>query len=742
MRRVTGTTYSSTIRACDYPGCDALFTPLTVRARYCQDHRGRNAARYAKSAGLWTPEFIAVDGEGVGRGKDHRYVLLGCGNSQREWPDGIRNICEIFEFLYGEFGEHPDASFVGFFLGYDFNMWLRLLPRERAARLLTVAGQNSRKHRQPRLAPHPVEYDGWQFDILGMKRFKLRPKVCDCRTATCKCEKPRWMYINDTGPFFQASLMSVIDPREWQEPIVTDAEYELLKVGKGKRDSADLDDDMRMYNQLENEILARLMGRLNVGFVKAGVKLTKRQWFGPGQAAQSWMHIDKKLARTTDAVERLPVGIREAAIATYYGGWFELAVHGFIPGITYEYDLNSAYPTIASRLPCLCGRWTHGKWSPKSSRLKAGHIRMVHARIRGKDKHLGPLMYRVEKLGGILRPQYTAGWYWQHEINAARKAGLIDDVTYLEWYEYEPCNHPAPLRGLTGLYEGRQRIGKDTAEGKAYKLLYNSVYGKLAQSLGEPIYANPIYASLITAGCRTMILEAIATHPDRSRAVAMVATDGVYFLSPHPSLPISDRLGDWSYGEKHNMTAFKPGVYWDDKAREAIRAGEAPRFKARGISARYFAASISRIDDEFKAWDPAGTFQPEWKDDNPVRNTWPHVKFKSGFTQISVLQALMWSDGAKSPAMQGIRYRKDAGRIMENKTLEQDANPMDKRIPHRLDYDGRVWRSSPWEGGAHWPESAPYEKRFGFDEEQAEWAGYVGPDGPVMMSFRKALGVG
>jgi hypothetical protein len=99
-----------------------------------------------------------------------------------------------------------------------------------------------------------------------------------------------------------------------------------------------------------------------------------------------------------------------------------------------------------------------------------------------------------------------------------------------------PCDHEPPLRHLEGLYQPRFGIGKDTPEGKAFKLVYNSVYGKFAQSVGEPVYGNPAYASLITRGCRTRILDAIATHPRRSAAVAMMATGGVYFLTPHPQI--------------------------------------------------------------------------------------------------------------------------------------------------------------------------------------------------------------
>jgi hypothetical protein len=546
------------------------------------------------------------------------------------------------------------------------------------------------------------------------------------------------MYINDAGPFFQASLVSVIDPAKWTEPIVTPEEFALIVKGKSSRGSAILDDDMRMYNRLENEIGTRLLTSLNQGLTSANIRLNKRQWFGPGQAAQTWMRLDRKLEVTTNATRGLVKPLRDALIATYYGGWFEIPVHGIVGGTTWEYDLNSAYPAIASRMPCTCGTWTRGRGSPRGHLSRewlaggpVGKLRLCHVSVSGKSPYLGPLPYRAAN-GSVYRPRHVKGWYWQHEIDAARKAGLISDVTYEEWWEYHPCSHRAPLRSLAGLYDARLRIGKDTPQGKAYKLVYNSVYGKLAQSLGDPVYANPVYASLITSGCRTMILDAIATHPDKAQAVAMIATDGVYFMSPNPVLDqrLSDKLGDWSREEKHDLTTFKPGVYWDNRSRELINAGKAPKFKARGINAQDFARSISTVDSLFDGWNT----------DRPDGIEWPTVLFTSRFSQTSVLQALQWTRGIKPEGKREGAYRRHAGAITGKRDLRQDSKPDIKRNPRSIRYDpvSGVWRTEPWDHKGY-PESTPYERRFGSDGETSAWDEYATPDGSVMMGFREAL---
>jgi hypothetical protein len=549
------------------------------------------------------------------------------------------------------------------------------------------------------------------------------------------------MYINDMGPFFQASLLSVIDPGKWIVPVVTPEEYATIMQGKNSRGSAALDDDMRRYNRLENDVGSRLLGELNSGFTSASIRLNKRQWFGPGQAAQAWMHIDNKLQVTTNAVRILPKQLRDNLSATYYGGWFEIPVHGIIPGITHEYDINSAYPVIASRLPCMCGTWVKGTgaYPPRLSHdwLTSGQsspLRVCRVSVRGESPYLGPLPYRG-KDGSVYRPRYVKGWYWQHEIDAATRAGLIADISYLDWYEYTPCDHRAPLRSLAGLYDARLKIGKDTPQGKAYKLVYNSVYGKLAQTIGHPMYGNAAYASLITSGCRTMILDAIATHPDKAQAVMMIATDGVYFSTCHPLLDIriSDNLGDWSHSPKHDLTLFKPGVYWDDHSRELINAGKAPRFKARGISAVDFARSISDVDALFDSWES----------DAAPDVIWPAVEFTSRFSQTSVLQAVMWTAGITDDTQRARRYNALAGAIDTGKVLRQDSRPDVKRDPYSLQYDATmgVWRTEPWDHRG-WPESTPYSHRFGSDGEMSQWDEYQTSDGSVMMGFREALYAG
>jgi len=654
-------------------------------------------------------QFTGVDGEGMTVNGQHRYVLFGVGDSQISDGNGLR-WSDCFQHLYSQ--HRSGTAFVGFFLGYDFTQMFRTLPEDKAWMLLTNEGRALRKHRIEGKQPHPVQYDGWHFDTLAMKRLRIRPKVCDCPVPTCGCTHKPWMYICDVGSFFQSSFLTVIDPKGWAEDtaVVTAEEYALIESGKKKRSTAVLDDDMRMYNRLENQVLAKVMHTLDVGFHGIGIHLPPSKWFGPGQAAQAWL-TNEKVPNRKMLEPVIPQWFLEAARMSYFGGWFEQFIHGIIPGESHEYDINSAYPSIIAKLPCLLhGKYTRGTGLPVT---KTGDLCLVYGNVWSpsmpdstRTQHIGAMLHRDSR-GRILRPMATEGWFWWDELQAAQRAGLVKRLDnkgkqqIRQWVNYEPCECPPPMASVAGLYQKRLDVGKTTPLGKAAKLVYNSDYGKFAQSIGEPIYGNPVYASRITSGCRTQLLDAITSHPNGKADVAMVATDAIYFLTPHPGLAVSDKLGEWDYKARYYLTLFKPGVYWDDDTRNRIADGRSPHFKARGFQAADFVNSLSRIDSEYR----------QWKDSSP--EGWPSVRFAPAFSMTTALQAL--------------RRRKweTAGAVIQDPpAIEQNSDPSAKRDGfYRDTYDGRtVYRSSPHvglrylNGGVEWVPSHPYEKRFGMED--------------------------
>lgn len=749
------------LRAC---ACGSQFDTTNLNRRKCKPECGRARSRASKDGArdrareLHELEFIGVDGEGINvwqdvwevdqdsgeqfplmeEGEDgeivpvrervHRYVLLSVGDKSLHRDGRPLTHDDIFTFLWEQFLANPNAVFVGFFLGYDFTNWLKSLPAHAARSLLTKEGIERRRPKGDgnKFDLWPVRDGGWryrdgvrvlsarwEFDLMAGKRLRLRPYVryedVPTRIVTHKDgtkeevkESRPWMYICDTGAFYQSSFLSAINPKDWTVPVVSQEEYDVIEEGKANRDVAELNDDMIRYNVLENEVLARLMTRLNEGFVADGIRLSKKQWFGPGQAAQAWMR-NIGIPTGEEIREVVPRWARDAARKTYYGGWFEIFNHGPVPGTSYAYDINSAYPAVIATLPCLLhGKWTKGTGKP--GRLPTGALRMVYATVAGNDDWVGAMPHRQPD-GSILRPRNTKGWYWWSEVKAAQRARIISRITIHESVTYEPCKCDPPAAQIRELYEGRLQSGKNTSAGKSKKLVYNSSYGKWAQSVGNPKFANPIYASLITSGCRTMILDAIATHPTKTASLLMVATDGIVFKEPHPNLDIHEtRLGAWDAEEYQNLSLFMPGLYWDDKTRQLIEEKKSPKLKSRGVAAKDLAKVINRVD---RAWG-----EMERGDPCPAINL--EIEWSMVTAKLAIVRG-KWST---------------CGRIIYGGERKLDGKPDAKRDPHfTLAWGG--YRSMPYER-ANEEETTYYDRAFGEEPEERDDVGeMVTPDGKI-----------
>lgn len=824
-------------------GCGNEFSTTNANRKRCAANCGRASGNQARHSRRLVNEitFVGVDGEGVDRPDgNHEYVMLSVGDKTL-WDNGSQlSLGSILSFLYECYTEQPDAAYVGFFLGYDFIQWQKLLPEREARLLLTDHGIAQRKSkRKSRANPFPdaVVWEGWEIDIMAGRRFKLRPHVHHrsdftglCRNRTCLLDmggqrgmdvpdivgdlvpgemewtipaddgleyngslaafweyfKPPtrtvgqgkvkgkaygWMYICDTGPFWQTSFLKVIDPGAWDgKPVCSDEEYQLVCKGKADRGNqaeygqTDYFEEMRQYNILENDILARVTTRLNEGFMndRIPIKIPKTDWYGPGRAAQLWMdqlhslcadtnakeynkYVARNNARTensrlerrnetgllnADVYMSMPSWFYDAAQSSYYGGWFEQFMHGHV-GDCWEYDINSAYPFIIASLPCLHTTGNHNgvyrRGNPGESYTSTEGLVLLHATVRGSSPYIGAMPYR-SKQGLISRPNETKGWYWLHEVEASKRAGLIDTVDIEEWVSYQPCDCRPPFDpdtiGISRLYQARLDFGKNTPQGKSAKLVYNSAYGKTAQSIGTPKYSNPVYASLITAGCRTLILEAIASHPLGASGVSMVATDGVYFTSRHPSLDLDKaRLGAWDETFKPGMTQLMPGVYWDDNTREAIGLGKNAKLKSRGVNAKDLTKQILHLDHMFAMSHQALARGEEY--------VWPEITFSVDFLL----------DSAKL-ALQRNKWN-TAGRVTHGSTRSISANPRTKRNPtaYRDDANGGITRTLPY---ARYAETAstPYKQSFGYVEDDgmgSVFEGRIGRDGDDGMQYWRDL---
>jgi DNA polymerase type B, organellar and viral len=493
--------------------------------------------------------FVGVDGEGGNVpepgalfGDSHEYLLLRAGDQVLETGDPL-GWEECLSFLAGL---HPAFTYVSYYFDYDVTMMLRRAPEPALRQLLAKGGFMQ----SARIGNYDVSY-------TPHKEFKVRHRR----------EGAKWVTISDMGPFFQCSFVKALT--DWN--IGTPEQRERIAADKARRSEFGAMTALeREYNREEVELFEQLAQEFaeacyTVGYIPA-------RWQGPGWLATAVMRAHD-VARSKDLPITSNKLLMKLANEAYYGGRFEITCVGPVPGPVFEYDINSAYPhAMASVLPCL----RHGTWIKQAGRPDAGTLGFGQVSFDHEEGvNLCHLPIRTKE-GGLTFPRQASGVYWSLELDAAERAGtrVISTGTWYVYQNGKTCTCE-PFAFVPELYAQRKRIGKN-GRGRILKLALNSLYGKMAQSIGMPAYSNPIYASLITANTRAMIIDAYRTDPG---SVVAIATDAVYSRTPL-ELDCGDGLGQWDRTVLDDgMFNVMPGMYYSGGRAGATRGVPLPSFQ-------------------------------------------------------------------------------------------------------------------------------------------------------------------
>lgn len=490
---------------------------------------------YQQSKSRFDREYLerpifAWDGEGVSRTTgEHDYVLFASSEGDRIVAEHGLHTRDILSTICDRAAECPKALNVIYGGGYDFNSWLIDVPKELVQSLVND------------------EYVNFaEFTLLWRAGRFMRIK----RGAQC-------VTVYDVVPFFQCSFVKACD--EYLGPKFVDRDN--IVASKAKRGTFSFDEITAIceYNDSELVNLVELVKELRYRLWKVDIKPS--QWYGPGAIAAAL------LGREGVANHRLLHDkISHQERVAYSGGRFEVFKHGYFMGRTYQYDINSAYPSALRHVPSLIGSWTRRRKIPETF----PEFSLVHAswNIDIGDRP-GPLWVRRPN-GVIYSPPSGSGWYWGIEINAAIEyAALYKEAIHVdEWYKFRPDDAAArPFAFIVPMYNKRRalKLAKDGAH-VGLKLGLNSLYGKLAQQIGWriqdgdlrlPPYHTLSWAGFTTAHCRANILRAITLDPD---AVIATETDAVFTRRPL-KLAVGSALGEWEATEWKDLVYIQSGFY-------------------------------------------------------------------------------------------------------------------------------------------------------------------------------------
>lgn len=495
-------------------------------------------------------EFICFDGETE---KDN-YTLLGNSENYIYNKDGL-STWECLNFLWTEGQKKIKIIFA---LHFDIQFWIKDLSDENILNLLNG---------------FEVNYYCYRLRYFTKKFLMIRRGK-----AT--------IYIFDILPFFQKSFLRTVEEMKLD---LTDKQKIVLEQGKklrAKGFKTMSKNQIIEYNRTECEIAEKIADKLrdilintNMEYEGKKFNLYPQRFYGSGAIAKKILK-NLQFEQYAEFENSLPDKVKEFITMSYYGGRFEVFKIGTFQNI-YKYDINSAYPHAMRLLKV-----------PKEFKIKSykktvlNHFPFVDKNIylieydftQAKKELFGILPHR-RKDGYVLFPKRGKGYFFGIE---AKYLNEICKITVGKFYvtkELEVSFHDKllfPAGFIEEIYNQRQLLKqKDDISEIAYKLLINSLYGKLAQQTGFKQFTNVYTASFITAHCRSQILKVIFENKVFTDII-QISTDGIFVQKELKNIDEGNKLGDWKKDFYKEAQILGSGLYslTDKKTTYALRGIE------------------------------------------------------------------------------------------------------------------------------------------------------------------------
>ena len=447
--------------------------------------------------------------------------------------------------------------------------------------------------------------------------------------------------IYDAFGYFQKPFESVVDDMV-ERKMASDYEQALISEMKARRgDFADETiEKITEYCLTECCLLSKQMGQMRK--LMFDLDLRPQSWHGPGAVANVVFQKEKAAKHFGEHIAATNISEQQNwAHHAFIGGRIESLKQGYLKSAPlYVYDVSSCYPAGTCELPSLApdrGRWLKlgpadlqfdslaellaraENASPVSMFKVRWNFPTIEKRLRApaaiqdigeRQRWEGsrstflpffPLPYRTKSAAILfpssgrsicMRDDLVAAIKWMVKFtpNFPRKKTLNGSEIAFEiesaWIWETNENTVYPFAFIRDMYNQRRAIKDEAKRSKIYdpmemviKLVINSIYGKLAQFVGEqgkvPKTANPYYAAAITAYGRRRLCEAALVDP---YAIIFFATDGIVSLRPLHSfegglerVKIESKdvisLGDWEFVQGHGGLFVGSGIYiyWKHK---------------------------------------------------------------------------------------------------------------------------------------------------------------------------------
>lgn len=557
----------------------------------------RDSSGRKRAPAIEDRDVIAWDMEGMNLSGDDRPqhpVLFGCSADVSNPLVAERvSTMRMLNYIVEVGKEHPHAIHVGYGFRYDANMIIQDLPEHMIIRL----------YKEGTIRFNTMGGISWRLQWCPGKTFQVTR-----RHGKGKNDKTT-VKIHDYSSFFGGAFIDAAE--KILGDALNDDDMDVIRHGKAERGSNTWEDLPEVIHYWEREIvlMQRVFERFRDVMCQAGFPL--HDWYGPGALANfiiSSRGMRPKMAGAQMPSGVMPEEVHEASKHAFFGGRFELFKAGRTVGPIYCVDIGSAYPHALRMVPSLAegtGEWRHVTLPDTVERFGFYRIRYRTPNPHINETRPMPLPWRDSK-GLITFPASVHGWYASPE--ARMLLGTAGAEILEGWYWHSYGDVELPWKFLEEMYERRQRIGKKNLLSMPFKLGPNSIYGKLAQTVGwnkeknlpPRSHALPI-AAWVTSMCRAMLYSAMRRCPDK---IIAVETDSI-ITTAHPDtlgIKLGSELGQWDVTQYDEIMYLQSGMY------HVKKNGKWEGTKSRGLHGREFSAEMA--EEYLRSLKPGEKWEP------------------------------------------------------------------------------------------------------------------------------------
>jgi hypothetical protein len=240
------------------------------------------------------------------------------------------------------------------------------------------------------------------------------------------------------------------------------------------------------------------------------------------------------------AINNIDTKVIHTAYDSFYGGRFEILMRGYMEKC-YCYDIKSAYPAEIANLP----NFNNGSFVKVDKVSEEAHTGFYKCKVFALEKEFSPFKQKIKNVLNVYPNGAFTQFLTKKEIDfcALHCPNAVINIEF--GYEWIPKRLDYPFKTeIERLYQWKDSE-KDEDIKYCVKIILNSLYGKFIQISGNDNVTgrlfNPLYASLITSGCRTKILELAIQKPD---VIISFSTDSVISTEPL-NVPTNPKLGEF-----------------------------------------------------------------------------------------------------------------------------------------------------------------------------------------------------